>query len=246
MPSRNAARLFAGRRLPLALSLAFHGLALAALCRFAPLGTPRASEAEPLTVHFVAHASSTSEELEAAPHLDRKALPPEPSLQSAPTPSPNAEELFAELPPETFACATEVPASARRSVIGAGLYAAARFPHAPTVVAAAADAPRTLDAASPAQECALPPEPLDCPPPEYPAGAASVSECGRVRLEIAIGEDGRVESARILCSSGFARLDEAAQRGVEHWRFRPARRGGVPLRWTLEHTIVFRVASARG
>jgi periplasmic protein TonB len=88
------------------------------------------------------------------------------------------------------------------------------------------------------------PVPLECAAPEYPAGAASVSEQGRVQLELAIGSSGRVESVRVLRSSGFARLDEAALAGVRRWRFEPARRDGVAVAWRLEHTIVFRIASA--
>lgn len=229
------------RRLPLALSLAFHGLALAALCHFAPRSKPAASEFEPLSVRFVERAPVTHEEsVEPAPALDRRLLPPEPDLAAAPAPAPSAEEFFAELPAETFSFATEVPASAPRSVIGAGVYGFARLPRGPAAAAVAPAAP----VAGP--DCSIPPEPLDCPAPEYPAGSATVSESGKVRLSITLGTDGRVEGVRILHSSGFARLDEAAEHGVEHWRFRPALRAGSPVRWTLEHTIVFRVAGARG
>ena len=86
--------------------------------------------------------------------------------------------------------------------------------------------------------------PLDCPAPEYPAASATVNEQGRVRLEIRIDSAGRVESVRILHSSGFARLDEAAEVAVRRWRFRPAQCSGVALAWRLEHTIVFRVAES--
>jgi periplasmic protein TonB len=251
MPLRSAQPSSARRRLPLALSLAFHGLVLAALCRFAPLHRATAIDAEPLTVRFVPHACSAQEPLECAPCLDRKTLPPESSAPALPAPAPSAEELLATLPQETCTFATEEPASARRSVLGAGLYACTHLPHGP--VAATAAGPATTAAEPVASACAATPaavnvlpEPLDCPAPEYPAGSATANECGKVRLQISLGADGRVEKVRILRSSGFARLDEAAERGVEQWRFRPALVAGTPARWTLEHTIVFRSASARG
>ena len=242
MPSRT-------RRLPLALSLAFHGLALAALCQFAPRTKPSAPQAEPLAVRFVAHASIPREEpVEVVAFHDRKTLPPEPSSPQLLPQTENAAELFAELPAETFSFATEVPASARRSLIGASLYGSARLPHAAAAPATAACAtPGAVEpcAVAPAEGVSAP-VPLDCPAPEYPAGAASVHECGKVRLSISLGEDGRVESLRILQSSGYARLDEAAVRAVERWRFRPACRAGAATRWTFEHAIVFREAVARG
>jgi protein TonB len=54
-----------------------------------------------------------------------------------------------------------------------------------------------------------------------------------------------VESVRVLRSSGFARLDEAAESGVRNWRFRPARRAGSAVAWRLVHSIVFRVDGGR-
>ena len=205
-----------------------------------------------MTVRFVPHHSAPVEEL-APPHAsDRRTLPPE--QEFAPIPAESQGE--AELPEESCSIASELPAAARRTSIGVGAAGALRVTHpraaageeregAPASAAPAAAVGALAPGASAPGEETTPPIPLECPPPEYPAGAASVSEGGRVRLEILIGSDGRVESAHVLRSSGFARLDEAAADGVRKWRFKPARRDGSPVAWRLEHTIVFRADAGR-
>jgi len=246
MPQRTA-RTRSARR-SLALSLFAHACALAALVCFAPLATRPEREEAPLTVRFVPHLDRPAEAPAAPRPSDRGALPDEQPFAPIPIERLGDEELQ----DESDAIASELPAEARRSPIGVGGAAALRVPH-PRVTATAApgSAPALAAAAAPLAgalapaEESTPPVPLECLPPEYPAGAATVSEGGRVRLEILVGSDGRVESVRVLRSSGFARLDEAAEDGVRKWRFKPARRAGSAVAWRLEHTIVFRVETGR-
>jgi periplasmic protein TonB len=40
-----------------------------------------------------------------------------------------------------------------------------------------------------------------------------------------VGQEGGAEQIQVLRSSGFARLDEAAQAAVSRWRFVPAKVG---------------------
>ena len=58
--------------------------------------------------------------------------------------------------------------------------------------------------------------------PPYPADSLKAKETGIVKMRLTIAPDGRVRSARIANSSGFARLDEAAVSYVQkNWLWRP-------------------------
>lgn len=66
-----------------------------------------------------------------------------------------------------------------------------------------------------------PRHPLTQPP--YPAASVRLGEEGTVTVEVRVGLDGRVQEARVLRSSGFARLDAAAlEEARRMWRLRPA------------------------
>jgi protein TonB len=85
---------------------------------------------------------------------------------------------------------------------------------------------------------------LDNPAPAYPAMSRRQHEEGRVTLRVRVGADGRAESVEIAASSGFDRLDRAAQDAVRRWRFVPARLGpdavaayvNVPIAFSLDRT----------
>ena len=85
---------------------------------------------------------------------------------------------------------------------------------------------------------------LDNPAPAYPTMSRRQHEEGRVMLRVRVGADGRAESVEIATSSGFDRLDRAAQEAVRRWRFVPARRGpdavaayvNVPIAFSLDRT----------
>ena len=59
---------------------------------------------------------------------------------------------------------------------------------------------------------------------------------------VMIGVDGLPLSARLVKSSGFDRLDQAALIAVMRWRYTPGKRNGVPtamsfnvpINWVLE------------
>lgn len=78
------------------------------------------------------------------------------------------------------------------------------------------------------------------PSPPYPAEAAGFE--GRVVLYVVIGADGRPESVTIHESSGSAALDHAALRTVrDAWRFRPAYRAGVAVRYATYVPVRFQI-----
>lgn len=65
--------------------------------------------------------------------------------------------------------------------------------------------------------------------PPYPIASIRAHEEGTVMLQVFVGVNGRVSDVRVLTSSGFTRLDEAAAKEVRTWRFAPATRGGQPI-----------------
>ncbi len=78
------------------------------------------------------------------------------------------------------------------------------------------------------------------PSPPYPAEAAGLE--GRVVLYVVIGADGRPESVAIYESSGSAALDHSALRTVrDAWRFRPAVRAGVAVRYATYVPVRFQI-----
>lgn len=66
---------------------------------------------------------------------------------------------------------------------------------------------------------------LDNPAPAYPPLARRAGEQGRVLLRVHVTAEGLADDVQVRDSSGFPRLDAAAQETVRHWRFVPARQG---------------------
>lgn len=82
--------------------------------------------------------------------------------------------------------------------------------------------------------------------PPYPPLSRRLGEEGTVQLKLAIGTDGRVESAIIEKSSGSQRLDDAARDWVaHHWRYHPATREGKPVASQTQVKVVFNLKTAR-
>ena len=64
-------------------------------------------------------------------------------------------------------------------------------------------------------------------------------EEGVVVLEIFVKADGSLGDMRLKKSSGYARLDEAAQGAVRRWHFIPAKRNGEPTEAWYELPVEF-------
>ena len=77
--------------------------------------------------------------------------------------------------------------------------------------------------------------------PVYPEDARAAGLQGKVTLQLHIGVDGRVESLKVLRSSGANSLDEAALATVKRWRFEPARRNGRPLAMDVKTSVSFQI-----
>ncbi|MCE3604749.1 energy transducer TonB [Massilia sp. P8910] len=139
----------------------------------------------------------------------------------------------------------------RRLVIGVCIAAAAasvaQVPdkHAAPAAAAAPAFPSHLLAAADA-----------CPPPAWPREALLYDLQGSTMLSFAIGPDGAVVQPRLLRTSGWKMLDDAALAGIAACRFKPGldsaqRAGPYPMQfdWKLDGdggvTPVLRAGSCR-
>jgi len=67
------------------------------------------------------------------------------------------------------------------------------------------------------------------PPDAYPLISVVQNEQGNVLLGFTIQPDGSVSGVRILRSSGFPRLDEAAAENVTAWKYGPSEKDGKPV-----------------
>jgi protein TonB len=80
---------------------------------------------------------------------------------------------------------------------------------------------------------------LKNPAPDYPAISRRLGERGRVLLRVLVSPEGRSEQVEIDRSSGYQRLDQAAQNAVRKWQFVPARQGDNTVRAWVIVPIVF-------
>lgn len=78
-------------------------------------------------------------------------------------------------------------------------------------------------------------------PADYPRLARQRGWEGKVILEVEVSAQGKPVSVRVVHSSGYPQLDEAAIETVTAWRFTPARRGNESLADTVHVPIEFRL-----
>ena len=84
---------------------------------------------------------------------------------------------------------------------------------------------------------------LDNPKPVYPHASRRLGEQGKVLLRVHVSAAGRAEKVEIKASSGFARLDQAANDAVSRWRFVPARQGEQSIAAWVQVPITFQLES---
>lgn len=82
---------------------------------------------------------------------------------------------------------------------------------------------------------------VQTPPPLYPTDIACTGGEGTSTLRVVVGPAGRVSDVRVVNSSGFAPLDQAAMDAVEGWQFRAATRAGQPVAATIQVPVTFRL-----
>ena len=108
--------------------------------------------------------------------------------------------------------------------------------------AAENSAASTASAASNGAEDSPLPQPVatNAAPP-YPEEARAAGLQGKVTLRLRIGTNGRVESLKLLASSGVPSMDESVLRTVKQWRFEPARRLGRPVAMDVKTSVKFEI-----
>lgn len=148
---------------------------------------------------------------------------PERKKPVAPTPRPITRDIITPRPD---------PAPSRPPVIAPSDHP---MPTQETPGDVVADASTDTDEGGSDPGPALPPAPtgiqlLHGPTPPYPALAKRQGLTGTVVLRLLVGVDGQVISASVERSSGHRLLNNAALDYVKrHWRFAPAKQGGVPV-----------------
>ena len=76
----------------------------------------------------------------------------------------------------------------------------------------------------------------------YPAMSRRLGEEGTTVLLLTVTEDGKVSEAKVQTSSGFERLDEAAQKeAVRSWRFLPGTVNGKPATMQMPIRVTFKM-----
>jgi protein TonB len=65
--------------------------------------------------------------------------------------------------------------------------------------------------------------------PEYPMGARKAGVQGTSLLKIQVLPNGSVGEIQLVQSAGDASLDQAAQKAVKQWKFKPGLSGSKPI-----------------
>lgn len=86
--------------------------------------------------------------------------------------------------------------------------------------------------------------PLVRVPPQYPRQAARDNIEGRVTVEVVVGTDGRVRSARVLRAEPRGYFEQAALQSARASSFRPRTVDGEPVETTGTYDIVFSLEGA--
>jgi periplasmic protein TonB len=155
--------------------------------------------------------------IEATPQQRSEPPPPPPAFEPAPIPF---------VPPPEVHIATPPPPPARSTAITT---VTPERPPAPTAPAVSHE-PVTV---SPHLDPAASHE------PDYPPVSRRLGEQGTVVLEVLVDASGHAVEAKVVQSSGFARLDDAAIAGVKaNYRFVPGTIDGKPqpMRYTFKFT----------
>jgi protein TonB len=213
-------------------SVLFHG-ALLLFGAYLLVRTPTFTVTEGKTSTEIEFAVSQPEPQPVAPPTPPVPAPAPPVIQPPPPNAPVAvPDAFSVPTPPKVVPLPQMPTSAP-----AVQHPPARFLSHPAPKATAAESSSAAKGAIKAV-----PDDLRNDPPEYPDDSRAAHEQGIVMLRVEVSESGTALSVHIMKSSGYFRLDQAARRAVEHWKFHPGMaaelpvpsEADVPVRFTLQ------------
>jgi protein TonB len=207
----------------------------AALSVPAPLETSKPRQAEPAIARAPTPPSTRARANEPTPVPEAVAVAP--TLMTSPPSTPATSATLATPAPS----ATQEPLSplaARAEPVDAP---AATGSASPSPSSPAASKPVAREAEAPVSVVRVEPSLIASSqqPPVYPRASRRAGEAGTVVLRINIAASGAVTATAVAVSSGFERLDAAAQKAVQQWRFTPGTVDGVPTAMPLQVPIRF-------
>ena len=80
--------------------------------------------------------------------------------------------------------------------------------------------------------------------PTYPPASRRAGEEGTVRLKVLVDTNGKASNVQVTQSSGFPRLDQAAQDAVRKWRFVAATDGTNKIQAYTQVAVTFKLTEA--
>lgn len=222
------------------LSILFHAALAAALALYVEHARAPDVRAQ-LDLTSVELSFAETEDETAAVQPTLASAPDEPVPEEPPPPEPERPPEIApppELPPEPDAPKLPEPQPARPPLETPKVAPPKEEPPPRPPVLASAPAP----AAAPRQaRVDAPPRPRKSIKPDYPKGARLRGEQGDVQLEIEVTASGAVGEVKVVSSSGYQELDEAAVKAVKAAHFTPAKRGRQSVSSTAKITLTFKL-----
>lgn len=225
-------------------AIALHLVVVAAIVTLVSALSSRPETRLQITLVFEPPAAPSATVEQAAPPPAEASPEPPPQAQAAETTEPPAAEQpvaepkdLAPPPPRPVAkpAQNHRPAAAKRAP-------AARDTTAP---------PQEQPAGETQQTAAPPPAPaIRTTPianlarnrePDYPVAARSRGQEGKALLRVEVSAAGDALDVRLVSSTGFAALDQAALTAVREWQFTPATVDGKPVAGIADVPVYFRL-----
>lgn len=193
----------------------------------APAPAPRPDTASVRTGHAETRRAHTTE---------RGSLPAREPVLTSSSPRPESREDI-QRPPQD-------PSPSVADITGSGGTPDRNSDHLETADVRLVEPPgKATEVAPEAPDLQSRAEPLyrSNPLPEYPLQARRRHWEGAVWLRVNVSPHGTVTALEVEESSGHRVLDRAAQQSVRRWKFRPARRNGLPVACEVRIPVNFRL-----
>lgn len=216
---------------PLGVSAVLH-IALVIVAARAP--SPRHAHATvPLKMSNVEHRPKPPLPPPPPPRRIARATPKRAPTPLAPAPMPPA-------PPQGFSVDTKSTVERSSVAVAAAPGGGNPFGNANLPPSPKSTAPPPPPAPAPLEPAQWLTDEADRSPP-YPGAALRNEIEGQVLLRVCIDPAGAVETVQVLKGLGFGCDEAAASWAKQRWRFRPARRGGTPVRTCLMQPMRFQL-----